>query len=90
MLEAPWPEVSLLCPLQPHRRVPLCYEGAQPRPRPLGGAEERNHRIPEAEGRRPAAVLYTEHPDKICEDFLDYDTVLSYMLKVAEYFGHEL
>ena len=27
---------------------------------------------------------------KICEDFLEYDSVLSYMFKVAEYFGHEL
>ena len=30
-------------------------------------------------------VLY-----KICGDFLEYDSVLNYMFKVAEYFGHEL
>ena len=29
-------------------------------------------------------VLY-----KICGDFLEYDSVLNYMFKVAEYFGHE-
>ena len=27
---------------------------------------------------------------KICGDFLEYDSVLNYMFKVAEYFGHEL
>ena len=30
-------------------------------------------------------VLY-----KICGDFLEYDSVLNYMFKVAEYFGHVL
>ena len=30
-------------------------------------------------------VLY-----KICEDFIEYSSVLNYMFKVAQYFGHEI
>ena len=147
MLEEPQQDVqvSLLCPLQPYRRVPLSYERAQPRPWPLGqlsstqniltealssSTPELNVALPKLEslarvaqrarakpsvqeyfrairdqqvttdyhidrlaaGMTPAKKRKTSNHIlyKICEDFLEYDSVLSYMFKVAEYFGHEL
>ena len=39
---------------------------------------------------RDQQVTTDYYLDKICRDFLEYDSVLNYMFKVAEYFGHEL
>ena len=38
-----------------------------------------------AAGMTPAKKRY-----KICEDFIEYSSVLNYMFKVAQYFGHEI